>query len=365
MPEIAVVLATSNGALRLPRVLGGLMAQTLAPARFEVIAVDDGSSDGTHAVLKAWMHLLPLRVVRQNRAGLAAARNLGLFLARSAIVLFLSDDLVVDQDLLAEHLPAHAAHPGPQTAVASPVVVAEGAGRQLVRRFLDHAAEHGGTESPDLRETSDPMAFGRGPTSFKRTLLVRHGVFRPDFQLGYEDVELACRLRIHGLRLLVAPRARTQAIVSMTFRDACAWSYVEGHMRFWLTRLHDTPGLRESCGIDASAALWSCRRNAYAAHLRWTRKLDRLVRGLHSIGMSPNPLLRQTFDDACRDAFVLSRAKGVADASALAPTPAAPPSLEPCILDYGLSGASDDRGRPFFGLESIAARIGWGGGECS
>jgi glycosyltransferase involved in cell wall biosynthesis len=361
MPEIAVVLATGNGALRLPRVLAGLMAQRLAPARFEVIAVDDGSSDGTHAVLKAWTHLLPLRVVRQNRAGLAAARTLGLFLARSGIVLFLSDDLVAERDLLAEHLAAHMAHPDLQTAVASPVM-AEGAGRQLMRLLLGHAGEHGGTESPDLRETSDPMAFGRGPTSFKRTLLARHGVFRPDFRLGYEDVELACRLRVYGLRLLVAPRARAQAIVFMTFEDACTRSYVEGHMRFWLTRLHDAPGLRESCGIDASAVLWSRRRSAYAAHLRWTRKLDRLVRARHSIGMPPHPLLQQTLDDACRDAFVLSRAKGVTDAAALVPAPAVTLGLEPCVLDYGLSDASDDRVRPFPGLESIAARIGSGAG---
>jgi glycosyltransferase involved in cell wall biosynthesis len=362
MPEIAVVLATGNGAPRLPRVLASLMAQSLAPARFEVIAIDDGSSDGTHAVLEAWTHLLPLRVVRQNRAGRAAAKTLGLFVARSDVVMFLSDELVAERDLLAEHQAEHMARPDPRTAVASPVVVAEGAGRELTRLLLGHASEHGGTESPDPRETTDPMAFRRGPTSFKRTLLARHGVFRPDFLLGYEDVELACRLLVYGLRLLVTPRSRAQAIVSMTFEDARARSYVEGHMRFWLTRLHDVPGLRESCGIDALAALWARRRGDYAAHLRWIRKLDRLVQARHSVGLPPHPLLRQTLDDACRDAFVLSRAKGLADAAILAPAPAVASGLEPCVLDYGLSHASDDRTRPFPGLDSIAARIGSGAG---
>src|SRR3954451_21715007 len=103
MPEVAVVLATGNGALRLPRVLASLAAQSLAPARFEIIAVDDGSSDGTDAVLDGWTHLLAQQVVRQNRAGLAAETILGLFLARSGIVLFLSDDLVAERDLIAEH----------------------------------------------------------------------------------------------------------------------------------------------------------------------------------------------------------------------------------------------------------------------
>jgi glycosyltransferase involved in cell wall biosynthesis len=361
MREITVVLATANGALRLPRVLAGLMAQSLAPARFEVIAVDDGSNDGTRAVLEAWSHLLRLRVVRQNRAGIAAARTLGLFLARSDIVLFLSDDLVAERDLLAEHQAAHTAHPDVKTAVASPVGAAAEEDRQLMRLSLGCTNEHGGTESSELREISDPMAFGRGPTSFKRMLLAEHGVFRPDFRLGYEDVELACRLRAKGgLRLLVVSRVGARAMVSLTFEDACARSYVEGHMCFWLTRLHNALELRESCGIDSLVALWSRRSSAYAAHLRWTRKLDQLVRIRHFIGMPPHPLLQQTLSDARRDAFALSRAKGVADAAVLVPTQALTTGLEPSVLDYGLSGARDDRVRPFAGLESIAARIGSG-----
>jgi hypothetical protein len=97
-------------------------------------------------------------------------------------------------------------------------------------------------------------------------------------------------------------------------------------------------GLRESCGIDTSAALWSRRRSAYAGHLRWTRKLDRLVRAQHRVGMAPHPLLRSTFFDACQEAFVLSRAKGVADAAALMPAPPVATGLEPCMLDRGLPG---------------------------
>ena len=50
-PEIAVVVATRNRAEYLERLLAGLRRQTLPPSRFEVVVVDDGSTDTTPSVL--------------------------------------------------------------------------------------------------------------------------------------------------------------------------------------------------------------------------------------------------------------------------------------------------------------------------
>ena len=114
MLEISTIIPTRNRADLLPLALDALRKQSLCKSRFEVIIVDDGSTDNTQSVLKAFEDL-PLRVFRQNQAGIAAAKNLGIFASRSPILLFLDDDDVADQDLLAAHLITHRRYPAPRS----------------------------------------------------------------------------------------------------------------------------------------------------------------------------------------------------------------------------------------------------------
>src|SRR5579859_5706869 len=111
MPEISVILPVYNTAALLPAVLDCFRHQTLPQSDFEIVAVDDGSTDQTPQILHGARATLPLRIYRQRHAGLAAAKNLGLFASRGAILLFADDDKVASPELLATHLSAHAAHP--------------------------------------------------------------------------------------------------------------------------------------------------------------------------------------------------------------------------------------------------------------
>lgn len=96
-PEISVVVPTFNRSGRCQRLLHALAAQTLAPERFEVLAVDDCSSDDTQAVLAATAsqvtyRLRPLRTA--TNGGPAAARNQGWRHGAAPLVAFLDDDCV-------------------------------------------------------------------------------------------------------------------------------------------------------------------------------------------------------------------------------------------------------------------------------
>src|SRR5262245_36251712 len=104
VPEIAAILPTRDRGQLLPRVLAGLWRQSLAFERFEVIVVDDGSTDDTLAVLEALGRGLPLHVFRQKASGTAAARNLGVWAARAPILVFIDDDNAPDPWLLETHL---------------------------------------------------------------------------------------------------------------------------------------------------------------------------------------------------------------------------------------------------------------------
>ena len=93
MAAISVVVPTFNRAAVLSRTLDALKRQTHAADLFEVIVVDDGSADDTPQFLARaaaeWKHL---RFFRQENAGPAAARNLGIKEARHPIVAFTDDD---------------------------------------------------------------------------------------------------------------------------------------------------------------------------------------------------------------------------------------------------------------------------------
>jgi glycosyl transferase family 2 len=88
-PLFSVIVPTRNRSGLLRRALRSILTQTLQD--FEVVVVDDGSTDDTPAVLEANAHP-KVRTVRQEHAGTSCARNRGLASARGTFVVFLDDD---------------------------------------------------------------------------------------------------------------------------------------------------------------------------------------------------------------------------------------------------------------------------------
>lgn len=91
-PAVSVVVPVYNAERYLRRCLDGLRAQTMAPD-MELIFVDDGSTDGSLAILRSLEAEDPsVRVIRQPNAGVSAARNAGARAARGAYVGFVDAD---------------------------------------------------------------------------------------------------------------------------------------------------------------------------------------------------------------------------------------------------------------------------------
>jgi glycosyltransferase involved in cell wall biosynthesis len=112
---LSVVIPTHNKQDLLVRTLSALARQTLPGVEWEVIVVNDGSTDGTERVLAeselAKTHRLQVVRPAQN-VGRAAARNLGLRHAAGRWILFLDDDILAPPQLLATHLSVLEANPG-------------------------------------------------------------------------------------------------------------------------------------------------------------------------------------------------------------------------------------------------------------
>ena len=105
--DFSVIIATYNRRELLQRVLLALRNQTLDPERFEVIVVDDGSTDGTADALAS----SGLRVFSQANRGPAAARNLGLRHARGRWVVMTDDDTLPSPGWLESMEKAITQHP--------------------------------------------------------------------------------------------------------------------------------------------------------------------------------------------------------------------------------------------------------------
>jgi glycosyltransferase involved in cell wall biosynthesis len=96
-PRVSVVVATHNRASQLAELLDGLRSQTLGSESFEVIVVDDASTDGTREVLAEERARGDLRlevIDRQRPGGPATARDQGWRAATAAVVAFTDDDCV-------------------------------------------------------------------------------------------------------------------------------------------------------------------------------------------------------------------------------------------------------------------------------
>ncbi|MBV8331639.1 MAG: glycosyltransferase family 2 protein, partial [Candidatus Eremiobacteraeota bacterium] len=108
-----VQLCTYNRAQLLERVLDACFEQTIPERSYEVVLVNDGSTDGTPAVIERARERARCGfvVVNQANAGLAKGRNAGIERAGGERIVFIDDDVLPLPNFLEEHLRTHASHP--------------------------------------------------------------------------------------------------------------------------------------------------------------------------------------------------------------------------------------------------------------
>lgn len=112
-PEFTVAVCTWNRAARLRRALESHAAARVPEnVRWEMVVVDNGSTDETAAVLAEFATRLPLRCVVEPRLGLSYARNAAVDAARGCYMLWTDDDVLVSPEWVAGYARAVRAWPG-------------------------------------------------------------------------------------------------------------------------------------------------------------------------------------------------------------------------------------------------------------
>jgi GT2 family glycosyltransferase len=206
-PLISVIIPTFNRSQILQSCLAQLAAQSLAAEHFEVIVIDDGSTDSTPQVLAAVAQRMALVHQRQDNRGPAVARNRGLRVARGDWVLFLNDDALLEPDALAIHLAEHARR-GPRAAVLGQFAMHPDFVRpdSPIAHCLDRSDlifEYA-RMAPDV--PYDHWKFYTCNLSVQREFVLKHGGFDEGFvRMGAEDIELGLRLWRDGCHVWYRP----------------------------------------------------------------------------------------------------------------------------------------------------------------
>jgi glycosyltransferase involved in cell wall biosynthesis len=173
----------------LERCLGALARQSVDPGTFEVIVIDDGSSDGATEMVEGLETPFELRLLRQDHGGAPAARNVGIEASAGRICVLIDNDIVASPGLVAAHLAGHARHEralgiGPLTQIPP-----------RARDWYAHtfAAEWDKHYSDLRRRPATWMDCYGGNFSAPRAALVESGGYMEDLP-GAADVELPYRL---------------------------------------------------------------------------------------------------------------------------------------------------------------------------
>jgi glycosyltransferase involved in cell wall biosynthesis len=228
--QLSVLMPTYNRAETMRETLRHLAEQELDPAVYEVVVIDDGSTDDTRAVVEEWVPraLFRLRYIYQSNHGPGHAYNRALEAAEAPIVLYSADDMFLPPQTLRAHLEMHIAHPEEEVAALGAIALSPTLDQSVFLRKFDRVGiGHfvAGKEVPYYN-------FWACNVSAKRKFVLDHGRMwegvGPGGAVAYQDPELGYQLSQAGLRILYCRDAVAYHHQIMTLDKACRDAYNRG-----------------------------------------------------------------------------------------------------------------------------------------
>src|SRR5213594_2674164 len=236
MPKISVVIPTKNRSALLAETIERVESQTVPKDHYEVVIIDNNSTDDTRAVLEQKARIYSnFKFDFQKKPGAAATRNAGIRLATSDLILFIDDDVQAEPELVEAHLHCHSSNLN--TSVIGAVSMPWG---DTSDPFLKYLRDH---------RILNPYTPSKGPIDFSyyhtcnvstpTQTLLDVGCFNESFKVyGMEDIELGYRLERAGCRMGFAPDARAVHYRFPSYHDFIGRSEQAGYSLGQLIQLH-------------------------------------------------------------------------------------------------------------------------------
>ena len=206
--EVSVVIPNFNGIAFLDSVLASLEGQTLS--NFEVILVDNGSTDGSCSFVTAnypWVHLIEL----SENFGFCGAVNAGIRAAKAPYVLLLNNDTEVKEDFVEEMLAAIRRHKNAFSCGARLVQYHDRDRLDDVGNYycaLGWSFARGRGKDIHAYETEDKIFSAcAGAAIYRKKIIEKIGYFDEEHFAYLEDTDIGYRARIYGYENWYAPKA--------------------------------------------------------------------------------------------------------------------------------------------------------------
>ena len=206
--EVSVVIPNFNGIAFLDSVLASLAGQTLS--NFEVILVDNGSTDGSCSFVTAnypWVHLIEL----SENFGFCGAVNAGIRAAKAPYVLLLNNDTEVKEDFVEEMLAAIRRHKNAFSCGARMVQYHDRDRLDDVGNYycaLGWSFARGRGKDIHAYETEDKIFSAcAGAAIYRKKIIEKIGYFDEEHFAYLEDTDIGYRARIYGYENWYAPKA--------------------------------------------------------------------------------------------------------------------------------------------------------------
>jgi GT2 family glycosyltransferase len=211
-PRLSVIVPAYQGAQVLPLSLSALLRSDLPKEEWELIVVDDASSDETAFIAARYADTVVRLPARPS--GPAFARNRGFEASRGDIVVFIDADVCVHTESLRRILQVMDSDPELGAVFGSyDLSPADTSVVSTFRNLMHHYVHH--------RDAGDAETFWAGCGAIRSEVFRQVGMFdewhysRPQI----EDIELGRRLRQHGHRIVLRPEIQGTHLKKWTLRD--------------------------------------------------------------------------------------------------------------------------------------------------
>ncbi|MCO5251240.1 MAG: glycosyltransferase [Candidatus Kapabacteria bacterium] len=237
--EISVIIPTFNRINTLKKCIDALSKQTLSKSKYEVLVIDDGSTDETERVMSEFQTTLNFKYIRQSNAGPGAARNKGIKASQSKYVLIINDDTIASDSLLEEHLLYQQRFSGKKFAVLGTFDYVESAIEHPFTYFL---SKYPLIFDYSVMENGKVYGYKHFITcniSIERKALLDAGLFDEDFREPMsEDTELGYRLQKMGYSVLYSSELKSKHDHTLTVENFRKRQVMNGRNTVLLIKKH-------------------------------------------------------------------------------------------------------------------------------
>jgi len=197
-PKISVIIPAYNAEKTIEKTLNAVLSQKFSKNKFEVIVVDDESTDNTINIIKKFKKV---KLITKKHGGPASSRNLGVKKSKGKIILFTDSDCVPKKNWIKEMI-----GPFDNKKVAAVAGTYETLNNDFfMARFAGYEI---GLRHQNMKKLDSIDFVGTYNCAFRKSIFLKYGGFNESFkQASGEDPELSFRIRESEKKIVFQPKS--------------------------------------------------------------------------------------------------------------------------------------------------------------